>query len=74
MWGVARGWGLGRVAGWAVELQSVSVREVLLFERKLHPASVVIRPGRYFVRGLLLLICTLMGRGCRGFVQLQEAD
>ena len=44
-----------RVAKWTAERQSATVREVLVLAGKLHHASFVIRPGRYFVRRLLRL-------------------
>ena len=42
-----------RVAESTAVRQSATVREVLVLEGKLHHASFVIRPGRYFVRRLL---------------------
>ena len=44
-----------RVAEWTAERQSATVRGVLVLAGKLHHASFVIRPGRYFVRRLLQL-------------------
>ena len=44
-----------RAAEWTAERQSATVREVLVLAGKLHSASFVIRPGRYFVRRLLQL-------------------
>ena len=44
-----------RVAEWPPERETATVKEVLVLAGKLHHASFVIRPGRYFVRRLLQL-------------------
>ena len=44
-----------QVAKWPVGRETATVKEVLVLAGKLHHASFVIRPGRYFVRRLLQL-------------------
>ena len=44
-----------RLAEWPAGRQTATVKEVLVLAGKLHHASFVIRPGRYFVRRLLQL-------------------
>ena len=42
-----------RLADWPAGRQTAAVREGLVVAEKLHDASFVIRPGRYFIRSLL---------------------